>query len=151
MPKTILVMCYGNIYRSPFVSYYLQSLLSDELPFKVQSAGFHEKEGRLSEPEHVQYCKKWNIDLSTHRSRKVTEDLFDWADIIIIMDGHNYNMAKIMAPSISAKLIWLGGLSNRTPNEISDPYGLANKEQAIIVNQLADATLELSKTLITHS
>ena len=98
---------------------------------------FHEKIKRKSVEEYVNYCTKWGVDLSHHLSSRVDKNLLDWAEIVVIMDGHNYKMVRMLDPHIDHKLIWLGALSKKTPTEIKDPYGKSEAEQAMVVSQLA--------------
>jgi protein-tyrosine-phosphatase len=135
----ILVLCYGNIYRSPFVEYYLNSIRPESLNLQVKSAGFHNTEDRRSTDAYVEYCRTWGVDLSPHRSTRVTAALLDWAELIIIMDGHNYKMVKQQGTAVTDKLIWLGALSKDTPVEISDPYAQTPARQHLVVQQLANA------------
>jgi len=150
-PQKILVMCYGNIYRSPFVEYYLKQLPQEGLSLQIKSAGFHENENRQSAQAHITYCKKWAVDLSDHRSKKVNNSLLDWADIVVIMDGHNYKMLKMLDPLATSKLIWLGSISNKTPSEISDPYGKSEETYREVINQLAVASREMIEKIKFYS
>ena len=44
-PKKLLVMCYGNIYRSPFVAEYLIAKLGNNSKFEIKLAGFFQSQG----------------------------------------------------------------------------------------------------------
>ncbi len=136
----ILVLCYGNIYRSPFVEYYLNHIKPDILNLHIKSAGFHNKTGRKSAVDYIEYCKEWGVDLTPHRSGRVSNDLLDWAELIVIMDGHNYKMLTMQGTDVARKVIWLGSLSGKTPVEIVDPYGQTLEKQHHIVKQLATAS-----------
>ena len=138
--KNILVLCYGNIYRSPFVEYYLQMKLTGDDIYQVQSAGFHQKTGRKSETDFVRMVKEYGVDLTHHRSKIVDRELLSWADFIVIMDGKNYKLSLQIDRGIENKLIWLGSLCKGTPVEIADPYGKNQIEQRLIVDQMAKAT-----------
>jgi len=139
----LLVLCYGNIYRSPFVEYYLKAQCPQDMDLEVRSAGFHDRVGRHSADDYVEHCKQWGVDLSSHRSSKVTSELLQWADLVIIMDGHNYKMIKQFGNEALCKLLWLGAVAENTPVEIADPYGTTPEQQARVVKQLADASTAL--------
>lgn len=141
----ILVLCYGNIYRSPFVEFYLHYIKPDVLNLHIKSAGFHNKTGRASAVDYIEHCKNWGIDLTSHRSSQVSNELLEWAEIILIMDGHNYKMLTLQDADVAEKIIWLGSLSDVTPIEIVDPYGQTAENQHLVVQQLATA----SQALIT--
>lgn len=143
----ILVLCYGNIYRSPFVEYYLNYIKRDILNLHIKSAGFHTKTDRASAVDYIEHCKNWGVDLTPHRSSQVSNELLDWAEIILIMDGHNYKMLTLQDTDVAEKIIWLGSLSDATPVEILDPYGQTPENQHLVVQQLATA----SQALITRA
>lgn len=82
-PKRILVMCLGNICRSP----YAEGVLKRDLPGRsVRSAGFLES-GRPAPREAVSVGAAHGVNLSAHRSTQVTLEALDWADIVIVMDA----------------------------------------------------------------
>lgn len=143
----ILVLCYGNIYRSPFVEYYLKHITPQALKLNIKSAGFHDKTGRSSADDYVDYCMNWGVDLSTHRSNLVSKELLDWAEIIIIMDGHNYKMLTQNYADVARKIIWLGSVSTKTPTVIADPYDQTSAMQQRVVEQLATASQALISRL----
>lgn len=85
-PKTILVVCYGNICRSPFAA----ALLARELAARgaemlVASAGFLGHDHDVP-PEGRAAAARRGLDLSTHRSRLVTPVLARAADLVVVMD-----------------------------------------------------------------
>ena len=131
--RHILVMCYGNIYRSPFVEKYLAERLGED--FEIRSAGFHPKSNRASSEAHIKMCLEYNVDLSAHRSTVVNRELTDWADVIVIMDRHNW-YALADYPSATSKVLWLGVLLEQSIKEIQDPYSKSESEARLIVQQL---------------
>ncbi len=83
-PQTLLVLCHGNICRSPLAG----ALLGRELaPFgiEVQSAGFIGF-NRPSPDEAVAAARAHGVDLAGHRSRIATADMVRAADLIVVME-----------------------------------------------------------------
>jgi protein-tyrosine phosphatase len=141
--RRVLVMCYGNIYRSPFVAESLRQALPGAL--EVRSAGFHAKIGRPSPEAHVRMSQSVGVDLSSHRSSLVSADDLAWADLIVIMDRHNWaRLRDLQAPA--DKLLWLGGLMPGDV-EIPDPYGLSPEAARAVVDRLAACTTSLAGSL----
>lgn len=134
----ILVVCYGNIYRSPFVDACLRGLSAEfGRSLDVRSAGFYNKEGRQVDggfQEHVR--SSYGIDLSQHRSRRLTQADLQWADLVLIMDGHNYRIMHHDYPDYLQKCIWLGAIATETPVIISDPYKKAQGVQQRVSREL---------------
>lgn len=137
--RRVLVVCYGNIYRSPFAAAYLQAFGGDAL--EVRSAGFHSSEGRSVKPSFIEIARQLRVDLSKHHSRLVQRDDLNWADIVLIMDGHNYRMMHYHYPDCLTKTLWLGAVSPDTPILIDDPYNSSPEQQWRIARQL-DAACE---------
>src|SRR5258708_15102197 len=84
-PKTVLVVCNGNICRSPVAA----ALLARELAvhgITVQSAGFLGF-NRPVHPAALAAAAGHGLDLADHRSRLVTADLVRSADLIVAIDA----------------------------------------------------------------
>jgi len=150
-PHRLLVICYGNIYRSPFVAASLESRLSRGEPFEVRSAGFHQVLGRPSPPEYVELVRARHVDLASHRSRLVTRADLDWAEAVIIMDRYNWERLRPFGAEIDAKILWLGAFNHDGPIELADPYGQSLDRVQKIVDQMTVAADGLAQTLIAKS
>lgn len=83
-PAAVLVVCHGNICRSPFAAALLAREFSTE-GVLVASAGFIGP-NRACPPEAVTAAARRGEDLSTHRSGLLSQDLTRAADLIIVMD-----------------------------------------------------------------
>ena len=83
-PKILLVICHGNICRSPIAGALLKRELGP-LGITVESAGFIGF-NRPAPAEAVMAAELHRVDLSAHRSRLVTADLVRAADLIVVMD-----------------------------------------------------------------
>lgn len=137
--RRVLVLCHGNIYRSPFVA----QLLRASTDLEVRSAGFHPREGRSSPEGHVRMSAGMGVDLAAHRSALVKPADLEWADIVIVMDRHNWARVREMGAPVD-KLVWLGALADGTV-EIEDPYGLPERRIREILDRLRVATDALSR------
>ena len=135
----ILVLCYGNIYRSPLVAEVLRHSLSQREEFEVQSAGFHVKANRPSPPPYVAHLKELAVaDLTQHRSRLVTTTDVEWADLVIIMDRHNWHALAKLVPRSLAKVVWLGAFCDGTSIEIPDPFGRPEEQVGAIIRSMLE-------------
>lgn len=142
----ILVLCYGNICRSPFV----ESLLKKELGpsfFDIKSCGFIEQEGRSSPKDYLDQTIKAGIDLSSHRSSAISQEWVSWADCILLMDFHNWESLRRLSPKALEKVLWLGAWKKNGQGEISDPYGKSLGEMEQIISCLKSVTLSLADDL----
>jgi len=143
--RRILVLCYGNIYRSPLAAQYLRDKLGQE--YEVRSAGFYLKHDRPSPEAHVKMCAEHQVDLSNHKSTVINGELVEWADAIIIMDSHNWYALADYGNKALSKVIWLGAVLDQQSVEISDPYGKPEDQAKSIVQQLLLSSEKLVKRL----
>ena len=142
-PRRLLVVCYGNIYRSPFAA----ALLSDVTGVEVRSAGFHQRVGRETPAPFQKLVRRYGVDLSAHRSRALDPAIVAWADVVIVMDRHNWDRLREYWPQALPKVVWLGGFVDDGPVEIIDPYGRSPSETQAIAERLHRATTSLTRTL----
>jgi protein-tyrosine phosphatase len=84
-PATVLVVCHGNICRSPFAAALLHRALA-ALGIDVQSAGFIGF-NRPAPAEAMAAAVRHNVDLTAHRSRLLTPSVVRAADLIVVMDA----------------------------------------------------------------
>ncbi|MGI9527717.1 MAG: low molecular weight protein-tyrosine-phosphatase [Weeksellaceae bacterium] len=94
--KSFLMVCLGNICRSPLAEGLLKSKVSEDI--LVDSAGTSAQHaGELPDPRSIEIATKYQLDITDQRSRKFTVDDFDNFDKIYVMDSSNYNNVKKVA------------------------------------------------------
>ena len=87
LPRTVLIVCHGNICRSPYAA----AALSHTLPagvshaVRVESAGFIGA-GRPAPADALTVAARHGLDLSRHRSAPLTRHNVRAADLIVVMD-----------------------------------------------------------------
>jgi protein-tyrosine phosphatase len=82
-PRKVLVMCLGNICRSPYAA----GALSREVPqLTVRSAGFLDS-GRPAPRQAVSVSAEHGVNLSAHLSAQVTREAAVGADLVLVMDA----------------------------------------------------------------
>ncbi len=86
----ILMVCLGNICRSPLAEGILQSKLPSG-KFTIDSAGTGDYHiGSLPDKRSIEVARKYDLDISNQRGRQFSEADFDRFDIIYVMDSSNY-------------------------------------------------------------
>ena len=92
----ILMVCLGNICRSPLAQGILESKLNSEY-FIVDSAGtaaYHV--GKNPDPRSVKIAEEHNIDIQNQKARQFCKEDFDNFDFIYVMDHENFtNVTKL--------------------------------------------------------
>lgn len=170
----ILVVCTGNINRSPTVAAVLGRRLGDR--HDVRQAGLTADD--MSSPARmITAALRHDIDLSTHRSRLVQPDSIATADLIIGMDrSHPVGLAQVDT-SAPAKTFLLHDLVTRlrarplqagvdldrwlateirSPSEIiaprcadvPDPIGRSRRVFRSVTKHIVELTDELADLLI---
>ncbi len=123
---SVLVVCTGNICRSPMAAHLLQHMLPAGLRERVcvGSAGTYALHGNQAAPPAVQVMAEAGIDISGHRARQITGELIRGSGLIVAMQRIHLDTIKRMQLWSKARARLLGefGPQPETP-EIDDPYG----------------------------
>jgi protein-tyrosine phosphatase len=117
MIRSVLVVCVGNICRSPVG----ERLLARAHPgLRVGSAGLHAVVGAGADPDAAAAAAEIGLALDGHVARQLTDELGRAHDLILVMEpGHRAEIARRF-PQLSGRTMaidhWLGGKG------IADPY-----------------------------
>ena len=120
----VLLVCLGNICRSPLAEGILKSKVSENII--VDSAGtaaWHS--GNLPDKRSIAVAKTHGIDLTDQRARQFLVEDFDRFDFIYVMDKSNYVNVCRLAPNDAAlnKVELILNESNPGQDlEVPDPY-----------------------------
>lgn len=115
----LLVVCSGNICRSPIVAAQLRHRISVEgrSGWFVDSAGTLGIDGSPSSPEAVEVMREVGLDLSAHRSQGLRIEHLEWADLVIGMThAHMMELASSFPRNATDRLVL------RAFEEGPDPY-----------------------------
>lgn len=134
-PQKILIICYGNICRSPIVELYLKKLFKNS-GINVKSVGFHNIEKRRSPDNIIKIASNYDIDLNNHTSVTIKKGDLDWADVIVIMDRENWQDLLKIDKKVREKVVWLGAFDGKNTVEINDPFAKKRSEVERIVERL---------------
>jgi protein-tyrosine-phosphatase len=115
----VLILCYGNICRSPLAAA-LAAKRFPKIPFS--SAGLDAKSDRHSPDYVVSTGSGYGIDLVDHRSKAVDAKMIDEAQLILVMDMLNYQLLTGSFPGALERTLFLGMLLPVPELEIQDPY-----------------------------
>ncbi|RBN51979.1 low molecular weight protein-tyrosine-phosphatase [Flavobacterium psychrolimnae] len=151
MSVKILMVCLGNICRSPLA----EGILASKLPkdkFTVDSAGTGSWHiGHSPDERSIAVAKKNKISISNQKGRQFSSKDFEEFDYIYVMDSSNYKNVTALAQNQNqvekVQLI----LNELFPNEnvdVPDPYfGLPNGFE-IVYNMLDEVCDIIAKKLI---
>ncbi len=106
----ILVICTGNVCRSPIAEGALRLLLErrwgDRAP-SVESAGTAGWEGSPANPGSVTAAAELGIDISDHRGRMLTEGILEESALVIAMAAEHRDAVRRHAPWASERTFTL--------------------------------------------
>jgi protein-tyrosine-phosphatase/predicted ATP-grasp superfamily ATP-dependent carboligase len=118
-PSKIVFVCYGNICRSPLAAALAKQRLNG---VAIDSAGFHKQTRRSCPQKIVRVGNSLGIDLSGHRSARVTQDQLANADLVIAMDLENLGSLRTEFPEMADRTTLLGLFGAPKISTIPDPY-----------------------------
>ena len=112
----ILVVCVGNICRSPIA----EALLKEQYPQKsIDSAGLSAVVGNPVDPSSQAVMDPYKIDMSNHVAKQIDEKLVMTADIIFTMSDGQTKWIEERWPHCRGKTFKIGHWIDK---EIADPY-----------------------------
>lgn len=143
----VLVVCLGNICRSPMAERYLRAEADARglSSFTVESGGFVETEERPSPANAVAAAEAYGVDLDEHRSRTVTEPMVHRSDLVLLMDAYNYALFRDRFESTADRARFLARFGPSGDYEIADPHGADAEEFRHVFGRIAasiDALLD---------
>ena len=119
--KNILIVCIGNICRSPMAEGFLKQALtaSGKGDCLVNSAGLGALIGHPPDKKACQLMMKKDIDISGHRACQLNKDMIRKADLILVMESSHKSAIEEFEPCAKGKVFRLG---NWGDYDIPDPY-----------------------------
>lgn len=148
----VLMVCLGNICRSPLAHGILASKLISQ-NFEVDSAGTSSYHiGDLPDKRSIEVAKKNGLDITNQRARQFQIKDFDIFDFIYVMDQSNFqNIVKLARNTEDiAKVKLILNESHPDKNlEVPDPYYGGNSGFDNVYNMLDEACEIIAKKLNT--
>lgn len=136
VPGNVLMVCLGNICRSPLAHGIFQNLVADQ-NIKVDSAGtanYHT--GAAPDPRSIEIATIHGIDISRQKARQFVVEDFDQFDYIYVMDYSNQQNVLRLARNEQdrAKVHLLLGDA-----EVEDPYYGGKEGFSVVFNKIQKA------------
>ena len=139
MISNILVVCIGNICRSPIGEVLFQHLADRDLGHKVNidSAGLHALAGYPADKNSKIIMEEKKITLENHKAKQITEKLVHWADLILVMEKGHTTVLTEKYPQARGKTF---RICEWDDIEISDPYKKPMEHFLVCYDQIEKGT-----------
>ncbi len=120
--NNILVVCIGNICRSPMAAALLKQQLGkkDNNNINVSSAGIAAMTGHSASDHAQALVKEYGLDISAHRAIQLVPDMLLKADLVLVMDKTQQQKTETWQPAARGRIFRLGEWDDC---DIPDPYG----------------------------
>jgi protein-tyrosine phosphatase len=135
--RSVLVVCVGNICRSPVAERALAAdLAARGSGVVVRSAGLGALVGHAADATASAVAARHGVTVSGHIAQQFTRDLAQAHDLVLVMEpGHRQEIARL-APDLSGRVMlfdhWCGGKG------IADPYRRSPEFHEAVFLQIRD-------------
>lgn len=121
----ILFVCSGNTCRSPLAEAVLKRMAEDagRSDIEVSSAGTQAWDGSPASDGSMLVGMERGLDLAAHRSRQLTTEMLEEADLVLVMAPSHLAQAREMHPPANVHLLggYVAGGGNAST--VQDPFG----------------------------
>lgn len=117
----VLVLCVGNLCRSPMAEVLLRERFSGKglTKLEIRSAGISTVDGRPTDENAQHVMQVNNLDLSGHLSQRVSSKLIAWAELILVMEDFQKQYIESEFPEARGKVFLIGHWRGI---QVPDPY-----------------------------
>jgi protein-tyrosine phosphatase len=115
--KSILVICEGNICRSPMA----EGILASALPnAQIRSAGLNALVGHAADDAAIRLMRLRSIDISAHRATQINREMCLNAELVLVMSTQQRNQVEENYPTAKGRVFRIGEFDKV---DVPDPFG----------------------------
>lgn len=144
MPRRVLVVCVGNICRSPMAAALLESALPDT--FVVTSAGVGALVGEKADATAIELLAEKGLSLEHHIARQIDAELLSESDMVLAMEQRHVRWIEQEWPQARGRVFRWGHWGDF---DVPDPYrrgeGAFRDALSLIEKGLEDWKVKLSQ------
>jgi len=119
MFSNVLVVCVGNICRSPMAEALLRQRASSP-NVQIASAGTHALRGHSIDPLAQAVLQTHQVQSTRHLARQIDLQMLHQAELILLMERSQLQSVLKLAPEVRGKTFLIGKWQHQM--EIADPY-----------------------------
>lgn len=142
MFNSILVVCVGNICRSPTGERLLKMRLPNK---KISSAGLGALVDKPADATAIAIAKEHGVSLEGHKGKQLTASMCREYDLILVMEKGHIDGVCRLAPEVRGKtMLFSHWLEQR---EIADPYRQSREAFEYVYRLLDESALKWANAL----
>jgi len=109
MLNSVLMVCVGNICRSPMAEGLLMHRLAGQDPkVEVESAGISALVGYSADPIAQALMQEQDINISSHSARQLTPGMLQYFELVLVMEKRHIDAIHSISPIACGKTYLLG-------------------------------------------
>ncbi len=136
-----MIICVGNICRSPSAERIFKSLLPEG---DISSAGIGALVGKPIDPSAAKFLNQHDYSSDDHNARQVDSAMMNEASLVLVMEKKHQRFLMERYPSCSGKVMLLGVWLDK---EIHDPYRKSDEAFKHVFEQIEESCLSWSAKL----
>lgn len=122
LPSPVLIICAGNLCRSPFAEVYMrQKLQAADVEAEVFSRGLLALPNQYAPATAQQVAAEFDVDLTKHVSHPLVTPELARAGMVLVMDAGQRQQVAKKQPACIGKVFLLSQLADGKP--VPDPIG----------------------------
>jgi len=137
---SVLFVCTANRYRSPIAEVCFRDELlkrNDAQNWNVLSAGTWTTDGLPAVSDAIRRASQFGLSIQSHRSRAITPDFLQQADLILVMEQGHKEALQIEFQFARQKIYLLTEVVEGIPYDIPDPMNdLVNTDVVTVICEL---------------
>ncbi len=119
MFENVLIVCVGNICRSPMAEGLLRARFVGHRRARIESAGLAALEGRPADPIAVELLAERGIDISAHRARQLIPELLADFELVLVMEEEHRRRIEELSRAARGRVHRIGRYGGF---DVADPF-----------------------------
>ena len=145
--KQVVFVCTGNTCRSPMAERLFNAEMT-EGSWIASSAGLAALPDSPASPQAIRVLsERYQLDGSGHRSRQLTAEIADTADLLVPMTLYQKQLIQRQFPDISHKVFTLGEAAGQPQADISDPFGGDMEQYDLAAQEIHRLVIQMIKQI----
>jgi protein-tyrosine phosphatase len=142
MFNKILVVCLGNICRSPTAQFMLQQRLPNKTVHSAGITAMKHSDGKGWDMDKTAraIAEKHGHSFPIHEAQQLTRELIGNYDLVLVMENNHRNHIAQRYPEAQAKTMLLGQWLDAGGKEIPDPYKKSDEVYEHVLKLIDQAT-----------